>query len=63
MTKKDFVIKEDIERGKENTEKEGKQVEHKAEGKTEVKNASATGLGAMGRNDQESNEQTTGNNE
>lgn len=59
MAKKDLSLGEDTDRsGKEKsgTDKRGDQVnsrEEKTPEQTVVKNASATGLGAMGRNDQD----------
>jgi len=63
MAKKDPDIKEDIDRGEKKEQnisiKKDDAPNDIASSETEVKNASATGLGAMGRNDQENNEQAT----
>jgi hypothetical protein len=52
MAKKDISIQEDIKREREEkapeTEETGKKIEY-----TEVKNASASGMGSMGRNNEE----------
>jgi hypothetical protein len=56
MDKKDFIVKENVDREEAKTaaeEKAGKS----DEGFTQVKNASASGLGTMGRNDQDSSEE------
>ena len=54
MAKKDFEIKENIDRGK-TPEKETPPKEQVATTKTEVRNANAAGQGAIGRTDDEGN--------
>ena len=53
MAKKDFDIKENVDRG--DVPKEKQPPKDDKEGKTEVKNANAAGQGAIGRTDDEGN--------
>jgi hypothetical protein len=53
MSKKDFIVKENIDRETDEKPSQVKEADKKTEqGFTEVKNANASGLGSMGRNDE-----------
>jgi hypothetical protein len=56
MSKKDFIVKENIDREADQKPLPAKETDKKNDdGFTEVKNANASGLGSMGRNDQGEN--------